>query len=128
MPSPRRESVYAGVSAGSMATAATFGETYVDPPKGSGETLTSEDVVFATPGGEISRILVTARGAGLVDFALIPHLGHEDHPDASLANAYPWAAKLPVPTHAIDDQTSIKVSDGAVEVVSEEHWKLFGQR
>ena len=125
LPSLRRETVYVGVSAGSMAATATFGETYRDPPRGSGEALTSEDIVFATPQGEISRILVTAQGVGLVDFALIPHLDHEDHPDASLANAEKWAARLPVPTYAIDDQTAIKVIDGTVEVVSEGHWKLF---
>jgi dipeptidase E len=120
-----RETVYVGVSAGSMAASATFGETYPDPPRGSGEVLTSEDIVFATPQGDISRLLVTAQGVGLVDFALIPHLGHEDHPDASLANAEKWAARLPVPTYAIDDQTAMKVADGTVEVVSEGHWRLF---
>jgi dipeptidase E len=125
LPSLRRETVYVGVSAGSMAAAATFGETYVDPPRGSGEARTAEDIVFATPQGDISRILVTAQGVGMVDFALIPHLDHEDHPDASLANAEKWAARLPVPTYAIDDQTAIQVVDGAVEVVSEGHWKLF---
>jgi dipeptidase E len=56
---------------------------------------------------------------------LIPHLDNEDHPDASLANAEKWAARLPVPVYAIDDQTAIKVTDGTVEVVSEGHWKLF---
>jgi dipeptidase E len=120
-----RETVYVGVSAGSMAATATFGETYPDPPRGGGEALTSEDIVFTTPQGDISRILVTAQGVGLVDFALIPHLDHEDHPDASLANAEKWAARLPVPTYAIDDQTAIQVVDGAVAVVSEGHWKLF---
>ena len=124
-PTLRRETVYVGVSAGSMAAATTFGETYPDPPRGSGETLTSEDIVFATPQGEISRILVTAQGVGLVDFALIPHLDNANHPDASLANAEQWAARLPVPTYAIDDQTAIQVVDGAVEVVSEGRWKLF---
>jgi dipeptidase E len=69
-PSLPREMVYVGVSAGSMAATATFGETYVDSPRGSGEALTSEDIVFATPQGDISRILVTAQGVGLVDFAL----------------------------------------------------------
>lgn len=108
-----------------MATATTFVETYVDPPRGSGEPLTSEEIVFATPQGDINRILVTAQGVGLVDFALIPHMDHKDHPDASLANAEKWAAKLPTPTYAIDDQTALKVIDGAVEVVSEGHWKLF---
>ena len=120
-----RETVYVGVSAGSMATAATFGETYVDPPGGSGSALTSEDIVFTTPQGEISRILVTARGVGLADFAVIPHLDNGHHPDASLANAARWAGGLPVPTYAIDDETAIKVADGTVEVVSEGHWKLF---
>jgi dipeptidase E len=81
--------------------------------------------VFATPEGEADRILVTAHGAGIVDFALIPHLDNKDHPDASLANAEKWAAKVPAPVYAIDDQTAIKVVDGNVEVVSEGHWKLF---
>jgi dipeptidase E len=125
LPSLPRETVYVGVSAGSMATTSTFGETYHDAPRGSGEALTSEDVVFATPEGEISRFLVTARGAGLVDFALIPHLDNKDHPDASLANAEKWAARLPVPTYAIDDETAIKVTGGTAEVISEGHWKLF---
>jgi len=102
----RRQLVYVGVSAGSMAVASTFGETYCEPPSRSGSVLTSEDIMFATPHGEISRILVTALGAGVVDFALIPHLDHEDHPDASLANAETWAARLPVPVYAIDDQTA----------------------
>jgi dipeptidase E len=125
LPSLRHEAVYVGVSAGSMAASSSFGETYRDPPRGSGEALTSENVVFDTPAGEISRILVTAHGVGLVDFALIPHLDNEDHADASLANAQKWAARLPVPTYAIDDETAIKVVDGNVEVVSEGHWKLL---
>ena len=32
---------------------------------------------------------------------------------------------VPVPGYAIDDETAVKVADGAVEVVSEGHWKLF---
>ena len=108
-----------------MAATATIGETYPDPPRGSAEILTSEDIVFATPQGDISRFLVTAQGMGLVDFAVIPHLDHADHPDASLANAEQWAARLPAPTYAIDDQTAIQVVDGAVEIITEGHWKLF---
>jgi dipeptidase E len=81
--------------------------------------------VFETPSGPVNRILVTAQGLGLVDFALIPHLDHENHEDASLPNAQIWAAHLPVPTYAIDDQTAIKVVDDSVEVVSEGHWQLF---
>jgi dipeptidase E len=30
-----------------------------------------------------------------------------------------------VPTYAIDDQTAIQVVDGAVDVISEGHWRRF---
>jgi hypothetical protein len=52
---------------------------------------------------------------------MFPHLDHEDLPDNSMANAEKWAAGVPVPGYAIDDQTAIKVTDGAVEVISEGH-------
>jgi hypothetical protein len=50
---------------------------------------------------------------------------HIELPENTLAHAERWAAKMAVPGYAIDDQTAIKVTDGAVEVVSEGHWKLF---
>jgi dipeptidase E len=126
LPSLLSKLVYVGVSAGSMAASKIFAETYENPRGGSGTPLTSECVVFSTPqGGEVSRTLVTATGAGLVDFALIPHYNHPDHPDASTANAEKWAAKLSVPVYAIDDQTAIKLVNGTFEIVSEGHWKLF---
>ena len=125
LPTLRSEAVYVGVSAGSIAAATTFVETYSEPPRGNDGPLKSEDIVFATPKGEIHRILVTGQGAGLVDFAVIPHFEHPDHSDASLANAERWAARIPAPTYAIDDETAIRVVDGAAQVVSEGHWKLF---
>ena len=66
------------------------------------------------------------RGLGLVSFAVRPHLNSGDFPDADLTTMERWAAKLDVPTYAIDDQTAIKVVDGEVEVVSEGEWRLFG--
>jgi dipeptidase E len=113
--------VYVGTSAGAIATAATFGETYPEPPAHSAPALTSEQVMF----GDVSTTFVTAAGAGFVDFALIPHLDNPNHPDASMANAQAWAARLPVPTYAIDDATALTVVDGTVEVVSEGGWRLF---
>ena len=103
LPSLRRETVYVGVSAGSMVATPDFGETYdgSNPPLGSDRAL------------------------GLVDFSLLPHLDHEKFPENSLANLERLAARIPVPTYAIDDQTAIKVTDGTVEVVSEGQWKLF---
>jgi len=89
------------VSAGSMVTAPIFGETYDDPP------------------------FIIEKGLGLVDFALLPHVDHKDHPESSMTKVERMAAEVPVPTYAIDDATAIKVVDDTVEVVSEGHWKLF---
>lgn len=125
LPSLRPEAVYVGVSAGSMAATTTFVETYPEPPRGTDGPLKSEDIVCPTPDGDINRILVTGQGAGLVDFGVIPHLEHPHHPDASFPNAEAWAARIPTPTYAIDDNTAIKVVDGTPEVVSEGKWKLF---
>lgn len=98
-----RKTVYVGVSAGSMVTAPIFGETYDDP----------------------NAPFVIEQGLGLVDFALLPHLDHENHPESSTAKVERMAAKVPVPTYGIDDQTAIKVADGVAEVISEGHWKRF---
>ena len=121
----QRPVVYVGVSAGSMVTAPTFGETYRKPYQGTGSPLTLEDMTFPTGEGEITMNFITARGAGFTDFALIPHANHKERPDASFAGAPKWAAKLPVPVYAIDDQTAIKVIGDSVEVVSEGEWKQF---
>jgi dipeptidase E len=52
---------------------------------------------------------------------LCVHLGERN----SLAEIEAWAAGVPVPTYAIDDETAIKVTNGSVEVISEGHWKLL---
>ncbi len=100
---PSLDTVYVGMSAGSMVMAPNIGEFFIGwtPPVGSDETLR------------------------LVDFALFPHLDHEMLPENTMAAAERWAAGMQGPAYAIDDQTAIKVSDGEVEVVSEGHWKLF---
>jgi dipeptidase E len=123
LPSMPSETVYLGVSAGSIAATSTFAETYHEPRRGRGDELSTEDIVFDTPDGEVRMILVKAEGIGLVDFAIIPHADHADHQDMAIAEQ--WAARIPAPTYAIDDQTAIKVTDGNVEVVSEGHWTLF---
>jgi len=98
-----RETVWVGVSAGSLVMAPHVGEEFV----------------YGTPptGGD--------RALGLVDFAIFPHLDHEAMPDHSMANAETWAAGVPVPGYAIDDETAIKVVGDAVDVVSEGRWRLF---
>jgi dipeptidase E len=111
LPELGRETVYVGVSAGSMVVTPNFGEAYDD-------WFCREPPASNLPAG-------SDRALGLVDFSVFPHLDYPSFPENSLANAERWAAKGPVPTYAIDDQTAIVVLDGAVEVVSEGHWKRF---
>jgi dipeptidase E len=98
------ETVWVGFSAGSMVMTPCIGEDFVGwkPPAGGDRAL------------------------GIVDFSICPHVvEHEDLPGNSVAVAERWAAGIPGPAYAIDDQTAIKVVDGTVEVVSEGHWTLF---
>ena len=101
-----RETVWVGLSAGSMVMTPRIGEEF------------AESYLWKPPTGDDSTL-------GVVDFSIFPHVDHEDLPDNSMANAERWAAGIPHPAYAIDDQTAIKVTDGAVEVVSEGRWKLF---
>lgn len=117
--------VYVGVSAGAIATAHTFTETYGDPPKREGEVLKSEKIKWAGSEGDEDVDLVTAPGIGLVDFGVIPHYVNPDHGEVTPENAERWAASNPGPTYAIDEATALKVVDGKVEVVSEGRWQLF---
>jgi dipeptidase E len=96
-----RDTVWVGVSAGSMVMTPRIGDDFVNwrPPTGGDSTL------------------------GVVDFSIFPHLG--DMPGNTMAAAERWVAEIGGPAYAIDDQTAIKVTDGTVEVVSEGHWKLF---
>lgn len=98
-----RETGWLGLSAGSMVMTPSIGEDFVawKPPTGRDSTL------------------------GIVDFSIFPHLDHELLPENTMADAERWAAEVPGPAYAIDDETAIRVTDGTVDVVSEGHWKLF---
>ena len=100
---PSLRAVYVGLSAGSMVMTPSIGQDFVrwTPPSGGDETL------------------------GIVDFSIFPHLDHPELPENTMADAEKWAASIPRPAYAIDDETAIQVVDGAVSVVSEGHWKLF---
>ena len=122
-----KDLVYVGVSAGSMAVNAVFGETVGDARAGAGTPLTMENMVFNTSEGEINKTFFTAKGAGLTDFAVIPHFNNPNFQDACGPNAEKWAAKIPAAVYAIDEQTAIKVVAGQVEVISEGEWKVFSR-
>ncbi|WP_152365148.1 Type 1 glutamine amidotransferase-like domain-containing protein [Microlunatus speluncae] len=97
------ETVWVGMSAGSMVMTPRIGDEFVAwPDAASDETL------------------------GIVDFSIFPHLDYPDWPDNTLDSARRWATKLPGAAYAIDDETAISVAaDGSVDVVSEGHWELL---
>jgi dipeptidase E len=100
-----RETVYVGMSAGSMVLAPHIGQEFVNwrPPTG----------------GDSDQTL------GLVEFAMFPHLDNPDLPKNTLAVAEKWAAALTVPGYVVDDATAIQVIDGEVDVISEGQWHLL---
>ena len=97
------ETVWVGLSAGSMVMTPRIGEDFVGwkPPAGDDSTL------------------------GIVDFSIFPHLDNPDLPWNTMATAEEWAAGISGPAYAIDDETAFKVVDGTVEIISEGHWKLL---
>jgi dipeptidase E len=101
---PSLETVWVGLSAGSMVMTPRIGQDFViwTPPSGGDDTT-----------------------LGLVDFSIFPHLEHPDLPWNTMANAEKWAAGLGNPAYAIDDETAFKVVDGEVDIISEGTWKLL---
>lgn len=97
------DTVYVGMSGGSMVTSPRIGAYFVgwEPPSGDDSVL------------------------GLVDFSIFPHVDHPMLPGNTMDAAERWAAGLDGPAYAIDDETAIVVDGGDVEVVSEGHWKHF---
>ena len=95
------DTVWVGLSAGSMVMTPRIGEDFVQwrPPAGDDSTL------------------------GFVDFSIYPHLAHDGKPGNSMAGAKKWAAEIGGPAYAVDDETAFKVVDDDVEVVSEGYWK-----
>lgn len=98
------ETVWVGLSAGSMVMTPRIGEDFVGwKPSAGGDDST----------------------LGVVGFSIFPHLDDEMLPANTMADAEIWAAGIPGPAYAIDNDTAITVTDGTVEVVSEGDWRHF---
>lgn len=101
-----QDTVWVGLSAGSMVMAPRIGGDFVgwkDPALGPD-----------TPRNDTTL--------GLVDFGIYPHLDCPDLPHNTLANAEKWAAGMGMPCFVIDDETAIQVENGNVNVISEGNW------
>ena len=94
------ETVWVGVSAGSMVMTPRIGASFVEWPSAPDD-----------------------RTLGVVDFSIFPHL--DVFPSNTLADAQRWAADIGVPSNALDDQSAVVVVDGTAEVVSEGQWTQF---
>ena len=94
------ETVWVGVSGGSMVMTPRIGEDFVS---------------WHSPAGD--------KTLGLVDFSIFPHLDNPDLPRNTMAAAELWAAEVAGAAYAIDDETAIQVIDGTIEVISEGQWK-----
>ena len=95
------DTVWVGVSAGSMVMTPRIGDYFVE-----------------WAGAPDDRTL------GVVDFSIFPHLNL--FATNTPAHAERWAADLDAPAYAIDEQTAIRVVDGEVAVISEGTWTKFG--
>jgi dipeptidase E len=96
------DTVWVGVSAGSMVMTPRIGADFVN---------------WHSPAGDTTL--------GVVDFSIFPHLENPDLPWNTIAQAERWAADIAGPAYAIDDETAITVVDGTVDVVSEGSWKVL---
>ena len=96
-----KDTVWVGLSAGSMVMSPQVGEDFIQ---------------WRPPDGDVSTL-------GLVDFSICPHVNGDGMPGNTLAEAEAWAATIDGPAYAVDDHTAFKVIDGKVEVISEGRWK-----
>ena len=97
------DTVWVGLSAGSMVMTPRIGADFVE---------------WRPPGGDDTTL-------GLVDFSICPHLAPDGMPGNTMVEADAWAAGIDGPAYVIDDETAIRVLDGTIDVVSEGHWKLL---
>ncbi len=94
------ETVWVGVSAGSMVLTPRIGPEFTEWADAPDDTT-----------------------LGLVDFSIFPHLGLFEQ--NQMADAERWAAGIGGPAWALDDDSALTVVDGVVEVVSEGEWRRF---
>jgi len=93
------DTVWVGVSAGSMVMTPRIGADFVQWPSAPDD-----------------------RTLGVVDFSIFPHL--DAFPSNTMAEADRWAGDIGGPAYVLDDQSAIQVNGGTIEVVSEGNWKF----
>ena len=95
---PSLDAVWVGISAGSMVMTPRIGDSFVEWAGAADDTT-----------------------LGVVDFSIFPHL--DVFPTNTMDAAERWAADIAWPAYVMDDETAIRVVDGAVDVISEGRWR-----
>lgn len=95
------DTVWAGVSAGSMVLTPRIGAEFVAWADAPDDTT-----------------------LGLVEFSIFPHL--DVFPSNTMDAAERWAGRIGVPAYVLDDDSAIRVADGTTEVISEGRWARLG--
>lgn len=98
------DTVWVGLSAGSMVMAPRIGEEFVGWQAGE----STDDTAL-----------------GMVDFSIFPHLDNPELAWNTMASAEKWADRIPNRRYVIDDATAIVVDGERTEVVSEGTWRLI---
>lgn len=95
-----QNTVWVGVSAGSMVLTPRIGSDFV-----------------AWPGAPDDTAL------GVVPFSIFPHL--DVFPTNTMEAAESWSEEIGVPAYVLDDESAIAVADGGTAVVSEGTWRFL---
>lgn len=107
LPELLKTKVYVGISAGSMVA--------------SDYILVSATQLF----GEEARRPTETKGLGLVNFQFRPHLHSPYFPKVTPELLLKVAGEIDKPLYALDDNSALKVIDGAVVVISEGKWLSY---
>ncbi|MBI1984602.1 MAG: Type 1 glutamine amidotransferase-like domain-containing protein [Candidatus Wildermuthbacteria bacterium] len=103
LPELLKTRVYAGISAGSMAT---------------GKSLALRNHVKLYP-DEAPMKYPDDEGLGFFNFHFRPHLNSPDFPKVRREVMEELAKEIKEPIYALDDQSALKIVDGKIEVVGE---------
>ncbi len=103
--------VYVGISAGSMVATKSL-------------VLSDSKMLYSEHTGGVDSM----EGLGFVDFHIRPHLNSLFFPNVTVEKVGEIAQTVQESIYAIDDDTAIKVVDGAIQVVSEGKWKKYERR
>ncbi|MDH3324580.1 MAG: Type 1 glutamine amidotransferase-like domain-containing protein [Candidatus Peregrinibacteria bacterium] len=108
LPKLLKEKIYVGVSAGSIIMTPNL--------------FTKESKLLYA---EEPAKWMPEKALGLVNFCIIPHYKESYFPNITDENLKKLSQKTKQPIYALDDESSIKIVDNKIEIISEGTWEKF---